>query len=155
MTVRPLAFEDLRAVEAIEIRCYRTPWTQALFATEVAKPTSVCLGAFGEDGLRGYAIGSRYPDAWHVMNVAVDPEHRQRGIATLLLERLLEQTDRDSPASHTLEVRVSNLAAIALYEKFGFVSRGVRPAYYADNREDALIMWRVGVGHEPDVEVGA
>lgn len=155
MTIRPLSFDDLNAIEAIENRSYRTPWTQSLFATELAKPTSVCLGAFGEDGLLGYAIGSRYPDAWHVMNVAVAPEHRHEGIGTVLLERLLTETGREGPASHTLEVRVSNVAAIALYEKFGFASHGVRPAYYTDTHEDALIMWRVEAGHQVDVELGA
>ena len=85
---------------------------------------------------------SRYVDAWHVMNVAVDPEHRRLGIASAMLQRLFEVTRDDAERGYTLEVRVSNLAAISLYESFGFVSRGVRRGYYTDNREDAVIMWR-------------
>ena len=83
-----------------------------MFAGELAKPSSICLGAFeaeGEDGaLVGYLIVSRYVDAWHVMNVAVDPDHRGRGIATMLLERLFELTADDARRGYTLEVRVSN-----------------------------------------------
>jgi ribosomal-protein-alanine N-acetyltransferase len=94
------------------------------------------------DELVGYLIISRYVDAWHVMNVAVLPQRRRQRIATLLLERLFEQTAGDERRGYTLEVRVSNAAAIRLYEQLGFRPRGVRRGYYTDNREDALIMWR-------------
>jgi ribosomal-protein-alanine N-acetyltransferase len=87
-------------------------------------------------------IISRYVDAWHVMNVAVDPAHRRRGIAMSLLERLFELTDDGTRRGYTLEVRVSNDGAIRLYEEAGFRARGIRRGYYTDNREDALIMWR-------------
>ena len=87
-------------------------------------------------------MNSRYVDAWHVMNVAVDPDFQRRGIATRLLERLFELTRDDQRRGYTLEVRVSNRDAIALYENLGFVRQGIRRAYYTDNREDALIMWR-------------
>jgi ribosomal-protein-alanine N-acetyltransferase len=117
-----------------------------MFAGELAKPSSICLGAFEADTdeaeLCGYLVVSRYVDAWHVMNVAVDPDHRGRGIATMLLERLFELTADDARRGYTLEVRVSNATAIALYERLGFKSRGIRRGYYTDNREDALIMWK-------------
>ena len=95
---------------------------------------------------------SRYVDAWHVMNVAVDPEHRRLGIASAMLQRLFEVTRADAERGYTLEVRVSNRAAIGLYEGFGFASRGVRRGYYTDNREDALIMWKDADVQEPDVQ---
>jgi ribosomal-protein-alanine N-acetyltransferase len=76
------------------------------------------------------------------MNVAVVPERQRRGIATALLDRLFEQTRHDERRGFTLEVRVSNDAAIRLYEQLGFEGRGIRRGYYTDNREDALIMWR-------------
>jgi ribosomal-protein-alanine N-acetyltransferase len=85
---------------------------------------------------------SRYVDAWHVMNVAVTPAYRRRGVARSLLENLFAVTASDERRGYTLEVRVSNEGAIKLYEALGFVSRGVRRGYYTDNREDALIMWR-------------
>jgi [ribosomal protein S18]-alanine N-acetyltransferase len=77
-----------------------------------------------------------------VMNVAVAAEHRRRGIATMLLERLFEATAGRGRRGYTLEVRVSNAGAVALYERLGFKPRGVRRGYYTDNREDALIMWK-------------
>ena len=113
-----------------------------MFASELAKPSSLCMGAFDGDRLVGYLIISRYVDAWHVMNVAVEPEFRRHGIATALLERLFERTSEDERRGYTLEVRVSNAGAIRLYEQLGFEPRGIRRGYYTDNREDALIMWK-------------
>ena len=140
--IRRLQLRDLGAIEEIERVSYPTPWSRSMFASELAKPTSICLGAFEGDRLVGYIVNSRYVDAWHVMNVAVDPERQRRGIATQLLEKLFEVTRDDERRGYTLEVRVSNTDAIALYEKLGFEPRGVRRGYYTDNREDALIMWR-------------
>src|SRR5205809_4680904 len=115
-----------------------------MFAGEIAKPSSISLGAFEPDTrkLLGFLIISRYVDAWHVMNLAVAPEHRRRGIATALLDRLFELTAGDGRRGYTLEVRVSNKHAIDLYERLGFRARGIRRGYYTDNREDALIMWK-------------
>ncbi len=140
--LRALTLAHLTEIEEIEQSAYPTPWSRTMFASELAKPTSICLGAFEGEQLVGYIINSRYVDAWHVMNVAVDPAHRRRGIATRLLERLFELTRYDGRRGYTLEVRVSNAGAITLYEELGFERRGLRRAYYTDNREDALIMWR-------------
>ncbi|MFN2468762.1 MAG: ribosomal protein S18-alanine N-acetyltransferase [Gaiellaceae bacterium] len=142
--LRPLSNRDLAAVEAIERESYPTPWSRAMFAGELTKPSSICQGAFDSEtgALVGYMIISRYVDAWHVMNVAVARDHRRRGIATALLDRLFELTADEKRRGYTLEVRVSNVDAIRLYERLGFRSRGVRRGYYTDNREDALIMWR-------------
>jgi ribosomal-protein-alanine N-acetyltransferase len=140
--IRVLELGDLNAIETIEQKAYPTPWSRSMFASELAKPTSICLGAFEGRELVGYVINSRYVDAWHVMNVAVDPEHQRRGVASALLERLFEVTHDDERRGYTLEVRVSNEEAIGLYEKLGFEPRGIRRGYYTDNREDALIMWR-------------
>src|SRR5581483_3010333 len=140
--IRELDLVDLSAIESIELRAYPTPWSRSMFASELAKPTSICLGAFEGEQLVGYIINSRYVDAWHVMNVAVDPEHQRRGIATALIERLIDLTEDDERRGYTLEVRVSNHGAIRLYESLGFEARGIRRGYYTDNREDALIMWR-------------
>ena len=117
--LRALGLPDLGAIEAIERRSYPTPWSRSMFAGELAKTSS-----------------------WHVMNIAVDPDHRGRGIATMLLERLFEVTADDARRGYTLEVRVSNATAISLYERLGFEARGMRRGYYTDNREDALIMWK-------------
>ena len=140
--LRKLTLSHLAEIDAIERSAYPTPWSRTMFASELAKPSSICLGAFEGDELVGYIINSRYVDAWHVMNVAVHPDYRRRGIATRLLERLFELTKDDGRRGYTLEVRVTNAGAIDLYEGLGFERRGVRRAYYTDNREDALVMWR-------------
>ena len=140
--LRRLELRDLNAIEEIERNSYPTPWSRSMFAGELSKPSSICLGAFEDPALVGYLITSRYVDAWHVMNVAVAPDRQRRGIASALLGRLFELTAEDDRRGYTLEVRVSNAAAISLYERLGFESRGVRRGYYTDNREDALIMWR-------------
>ena len=144
LEIRRLQLRDLGAVEEIERRAYPTPWSRSMFAGEIAKPSSICLGAFDAESARliGYLIVSRYVDAWHVMNVAVAPDYRRLGIASRLLNDLFELTVDDGQRGYTLEVRVSNEPAIRLYERMGFLGRGVRRGYYTDNREDALIMWR-------------
>jgi ribosomal-protein-alanine N-acetyltransferase len=141
---RRLELRDLNAIEKIERASYRTPWSRSMFAGELAKPSSISLGAFEpETGeLLGYLIISRYVDAWHVMNLAVAPKYRRQRIASSLLERLFELTSNEGRRGYTLEVRVSNDVAIKLYEQAGFKARGIRRGYYTDNREDALIMWR-------------
>jgi [ribosomal protein S18]-alanine N-acetyltransferase len=140
--IHALTLGDLNAIEDIEHDSYDTPWSRSMFAGELAKPASLCLGAFEGEQLAGYLIVSRYVDAWHIMNIAVSPDFRRRGIATALLQRLFELTDDRSRRGYTLEVRVSNDGAIILYERLGFTARGIRRGYYTDNREDALIMWR-------------
>jgi ribosomal-protein-alanine N-acetyltransferase len=144
-TIRPLGYGDLPQVIAIERRAFPTPWSLAMFVLELSKPSSICLAAVRDDGSRGgrllgYTICSRYADVWHVMNIAVDPPWRRRGIGTTLLTALIDRAG--SNESYTLEVRPSNPGAIALYERFAFRSAGRRPRYYRDTGEDAVIMWR-------------
>jgi [ribosomal protein S18]-alanine N-acetyltransferase len=146
-TIRPLGYSDLPQVIAIERRSFPTAWSLAMFVLELSKPSGVCLAAVEEepsgqrrDKLVGYLICSRYDRVWHLMNIAVEPAVRRRGIGMMLLEEMLERAGRDE--SYTLEVRTSNMAAISLYEEFGFRPAGTRRRYYADTGEDALIMWR-------------
>jgi len=139
LTVRRLTYSDLPAVLSVERRSFPTPWSLAMFVLELSKPSGICLAASAGEELLGYLVCSRYDQAWHLMNVAVAPERRRSGIARRLIGQLLEEAGRDLP--FTLEVRISNHAAIAMYERLGFRSAGVRPRYYQDNGEDALIMW--------------
>ena len=139
--IRRLTYSDLPGVLSIERRSFDTPWSLAMFVLELSKPSGISLAAADGRGLAGYLICSRYADVWHLMNVAVDPDRRRTGIATTLLLELLERVG-DDDARFTLEVRTSNAGAIALYERFGFRSAGMRRRYYQDNGEDALIMWR-------------
>ena len=139
--IRRLSYSDLPQVIAIERRSFPTPWSLAMFVLELSKPSGICLAARRDGRLVGYLVCSRYDTVWHIMNVAVDPDDRRTGIATALLQELLARVG-DPDARFTLEVRQSNGAAIALYERFGFKAAGMRRRYYQDNGEDALIMWR-------------
>jgi len=152
VTIRTLGYSHLPQVIAVERRSFPTPWSLAMFVLELSKPSGVCLAAVerggaadgrgrrGSERVIGYLICARYADVWHLMNIAVDPAARRRGIATALLEQLFERAGPEE--SYTLEVRPSNAGAIALYERFGFRSAGTRRRYYQDTGEDALIMWR-------------
>lgn len=140
--IAPLEFEHLDQIETIERGSYPMPWSRAMFAGELSKSGSLCLGAFAGGRLVGYLIVSRYVDAWHIMNLAVDLPWRRRGVATRLLEQLFARTEGYVERGYTLEVRPSNGGAIALYEQLGFEARGLRRGYYLDNHEDALIMWK-------------
>ncbi len=139
LRIRKLTYGDLPSVISIERRSFPTPWSLAMFVLELSKPSGICLAAEDENGLVGYLVCARYDEVWHLMNVAVVTEHRRRGIASELIDGLFEEAGSD--ARFTLEVRVSNLPAIAMYEGIGFRSAGRRRSYYHDNGEDALIMW--------------
>jgi ribosomal-protein-alanine N-acetyltransferase len=141
LDIRRLTYADLPQVIAVERRAFQTPWSLAMFVLELSKPSSICIAARENGRIAGYLICSRYDTVWHVMNVAVDPDHRRCGIATTLLEALFDRVG-DEDAHFTLEVRPSNHGAIVLYERLGFRGAGARRRYYQDNGEDALIMWR-------------
>ena len=136
--VRRLAYSDLPAVIAIERRSFPTPWSLAMFVLELSKPSGICLAASAGDELLGYVVCSRYDQVWHLMNIAVAPERAGAGVAG----RLLRACSRRARAA-AVHARGAGLqpGAIAMYERFGFRSAGVRPRYYHDNGEDALIMW--------------
>ena len=143
LEIRRLSYSDLPQVIAVERRAFPTPWSLVMCVLELSKPSGVCLAAVRDGTVAGHLICSRYDTVWHLMNIAVDPALRRRGIASALLEALLERIDDGSGSCQlTLEVRPTNRAAIALYERYGFRSAGTRPRYYQDNGEDALIMWR-------------
>jgi len=143
--IRRLIYPDLSQVIAIERRVFPTPWSLAMFVLERSKQSGICLAAVLDPThggrLAGYLICSRYEDAWHVMNVAVDVDYQRLGVASALLAELYTQV-ADDDARFTLEVRRSNHVAIHLYEREGFRAAGMRRRYYQDNGEDALVMWR-------------
>jgi len=141
LQIRRLSYADLPQVIAIERRAFSTPWSLAMFVLELSKTSGICLAALRGSRIVGYLVCSRYDTVWHVMNVAVDNRLVRQGIASALLDHLFAEVDRPGE-QFTLEVRPSNAAGIALYERFGFKAAGKRPGYYHDNREDAVIMWR-------------
>ena len=148
-TIRPFGYSDLPQVIAIERRSFPTPWSLSMFVLELSKPSGICVAAVDSETRKviGYLVCSRYDLVWHLMNVAVDPAARRRGVGRQLLEAMISRAGVEEP--YTLEVRTSNAPAIALYERFGFRSAGTRPRYYRDTGEDALIMWRGSEQHSP------
>jgi ribosomal-protein-alanine N-acetyltransferase len=133
---------DLDAVEAIERLSFPVPWARAAFADELARPWArLEILRHGPSG-RVVAFCNYWlvADELHILNVAVHPEERRRGHAARLLRHILDEAARGKARVISLEVRVSNQAAAALYRKFGFREVGVRPRYYANNGEDALLM---------------
>ncbi len=138
LAIRRLAYADLPGVLSIERRAFVTPWSMAMFVLELSKSSGVCLAALSGETLRGYLVCSRYAEMWHLMNVAVDPEHRRERIATALIKHLLDEIDGTDKVM--LEVRGSNEGAIEMYRRFGFAAVGHRRRYYQDNGEDALVM---------------
>jgi ribosomal-protein-alanine N-acetyltransferase len=138
--IRELAYADLPLVISIERRSFRSPWSVGMFALEMSKSDTIGLAAIEDERVVGYLVLSRFDRAWHLMNVAVAPECRRRGIASLLIGAAFERIEEGEPV--TLEVRPSNRSAVELYERLGFRSFGLRRGYYPDNGEDALIMWK-------------
>ncbi len=136
--IRRLAYADLPGVLSIERRAFVTPWSMAMFVLELSKSSGVCLAALSGETLRGYLVCSRYAEMWHLMNVAVDPEHRRKGVASTLIKHLLAEIAGTDKVM--LEVRGSNEGAIEMYRGFGFAAVGHRRRYYQDNGEDALVM---------------
>ena len=137
----PMTAAHLPQVAALEKLCFPAdPWSEGLFRDALESPHTVLLMAEGEDGgVLGYAVLSAVLDEGNLDNIAVAPQFRRQGVADALLSALTE-FGRTSLSILFLEVRASNLPAIALYEKHGFVPVGRRKNYYETPREDAILM---------------
>ena len=140
--IRVMTYDDIAAVAAIEKRLFPQPWSETVFTVQLQRESGIYLVCEIAGEIIGYLIADIFVDVWHIMNIAVDELHRRKNIASEMLESYFSITEQEPHRGHTLEVRVSNEAAIDLYRSFGFISSGVRPNYYSDYSEDALIMWR-------------
>jgi [ribosomal protein S18]-alanine N-acetyltransferase len=136
---------DIDQIVAIERGSFPTPWSANIFRSEITSPISRMLVArVDRDAggwVAGYLVYWRVVDETHLHNIAVRRDMRRQGIASRLLGEAVLSLRSEGARWLTLEVRRSNLAAQRFYEKFGFSVRGIRPGYYTDTREDALIMW--------------
>jgi ribosomal-protein-alanine N-acetyltransferase len=145
LVIAPMTVDDLVEVMQIEKMSFRTPWSMAMFKQDLVFPIARCLAARVREHesmrLAGYAICWFVADEVHVTNIAVRADLRNRGVATRLVEEVLGLARDGRMRYCTLEVRKSNEAARALYDKLGFEAGGIRPKYYSDNNEDAVIMW--------------
>jgi ribosomal-protein-alanine N-acetyltransferase len=141
LVVTPMRRRHLPDVLAIESQVYPTPWSQRLFEGELERRGRAYVVARTGERVVGYGGVLMIADDGHIATVAVDPASRRHGIGRTLLRELVRQAMGLGAGQLTLEVRTSNHAAQALYREFGFAPVGARKAYYADNGEDALIMW--------------
>jgi ribosomal-protein-alanine N-acetyltransferase len=141
LVVTPMRRRHLAGVLAIESQVYPRPWSARLFEEELERRGRAYVVARRGDRVVGYAGVLMIADDGHIATVAVDPAEQRRGIGRVLLRELVRLAIELGAAQLTLEVRVTNLGAQALYREFGFAPAGARKAYYADNHEDALVMW--------------
>jgi [ribosomal protein S18]-alanine N-acetyltransferase len=143
--IRKMTHEDLPTVMDLEKASFRNPWSTELLQRELSHDWSIILvleepAPEGGRRLLGVSIFWIVHDEVHVLNVATAPQHRRRGVGRCLLEATLAEGRARKCALATLEVRRSNEPAINLYKSFGFRAVGVRPNYYADEGEDAIVM---------------
>lgn len=138
----PMRRRHLRAVLRIENEVYDNPWSQGLYTSELSTPTGRCYRiARAGTRLVGYGGSMYVVDEAHITTLAVHPDHQGRRIGSRLLLELARAAVAASMTSLTLEVGSSNLAAQALYRRFGLAPAGIRRGYYEASGEDAIVMW--------------
>ncbi|GBG55557.1 ribosomal-protein-alanine acetyltransferase [Sporomusaceae bacterium FL31] len=141
-TIRDMRAEDVSGVLEVEQECFTLPWSRKAFEAELDDNDLAHYLVMEDEGrIIGYAGVWIVLDEAHVTNIAISQSYRRRGLGERLLIELIRSAKQYGALSMTLEVRVTNSAAQKLYEKLGFVKRGIRRQYYSDTKEDALIMW--------------
>ncbi|WP_246287670.1 ribosomal protein S18-alanine N-acetyltransferase [Desulfolutivibrio sulfoxidireducens] len=134
--------DDAGRLAAFERESFPHPWTEGQFRDSLGREHFACYGIAWEGELAAYLSLSLAAGEMEVLNLAVRPRFRRRGLASRLLGHVLQLAHETGMTDAYLEVRASNAPALALYARFGFTCRGRRTAYYPDNREDALLLWR-------------
>lgn len=140
MMIRLMEEKDIPAIAALEKQIFSAPWSENSIRSSFESRLSSWFVAEEQGVVVGYVGSEAVLDSADMMNIAVDPEYRRKGIAQKLTEALMDHLKTKGIQFLMLEVRVSNLSAIALYEKLGFTVAGRRPRYYTNPREDAYVM---------------
>ena len=140
MIIENMTADRVSQVAELEKLCFSDPWSENSVASELMNPLSYWLVALDGDRLLGYVGSQTVVGETDMMNIAVHPEYRRRGVAEKLILALVEGLKGMESHCLTLEVRASNVPAIALYEKLGFAQVGLRKNYYRNPMEDALIL---------------
>lgn len=139
---REMKEEDVPFISRLEEETFSMPWSAASFLQMIEKEDARYYVAEEDGKLLGGCGLLLIAGEGNITNVVVAPEARRKGVAMGMLTHLLAAGDREGLTAYTLEVRISNQAAIGLYEKLGFVSEGIRPNFYEKPTEDAMIMWK-------------
>lgn len=142
INIRHLTEKDIDGVVEIEEFSFSTPWTKGAFYKELENKLARYVVAEIDGKIAAYGGIWLVVDEGHITNIAVHPDFRGRGLGDKIIEAVIEECKKNSIISMTLEVKVSNYAAQSLYRKYGFKPSGIRPEYYTDTKEDALIMWK-------------
>ena len=143
IAVREMQEIDVDGVMSIEKKSFSTPWSREAFQLEVTKNSlAKYIVALRDKKIVGYAGMWLIINEGHITNIAVDPQVRGQGIGDILVKELINICKSLNIKAITLEVRRTNYVAKSLYKKYGFKEAGVRPRYYSDNKEDAIIMWK-------------
>jgi ribosomal-protein-alanine N-acetyltransferase len=140
-SLQPMQADHLDRICRIEGASFSNPWPRESFLGDLRSPHARCIVALIDELVVGYAIGWFVLDELHVLNLAVEPEHRRRGIGKRLLQDLLDAAQRRGCRYAALELRSSNQPAGRLYQEYGFRPVAVRKKYYRHPTEDAVIMW--------------
>ena len=140
MIIEKMTPQHVASVAALEKICFSAPWSESSIASELTNPLSLWLVATVDGKFAGYIGSQSVCGESDMMNVAVSPEFRRQGVGEALVCALSEALKKEGNTCLTLEVRVSNENAIALYQKLSFTQIGRRPNYYRNPREDALIL---------------
>ena len=146
MILTEMKYEHVAQIAELEKICFSDPWSERSISSELENSLSYWLVALEGDTVAGYIGSQTVMGETDMMNVAVHPDHRRKGIAEALVIGLVEALKKQGSHCLTLEVRASNEPAKKLYEKLGFSQIGKRPGYYRNPREDALILrkeWEV------------
>ncbi len=142
ITIRELREEDVKKLAEIEAESFSMPWSEKDFRDLLSHPYCMYVVALLDGEPVGCSGFTNICDVANIDNVVVAPAFRGLGVAQAMLRELISRGEAEHVEAFTLEVRVSNETAIHVYEKFGFVSEGIRPRFYERPVEDANIMWR-------------
>ena len=140
--VRNMIKEDVAQVSELEKKYFSLPWSYESLEKEIDNKGSIVCVAISDNRVVGYGGMLVVMDEGDITNIVVDEEYRELGIGKAIVEFLINEGEKRGCHDYTLEVRVSNEAAINLYKKLGFISEGVRPRFYEKPVEDAFIMWK-------------
>lgn len=140
LTIRPMKETDLEQVMVLDVLCFPSPWSKATYLSELGRGRRAYYLVAEEEGkVVGYAGSWIVGKEMHITTIGVDPDWRRSGIGERMMVAFVKEAQRRNLEEITLEYAVSNAAAEALYEKFGFAREGLRKAYYQDTGEDAVV----------------
>lgn len=141
ISIDRMQMDDTECVAKLDVKCFPTPWSLGAYRTEVNNPSAYYIVAKLDDEIVGYAGMWMIMEEAHVTTIGVDPEHRGKKIGERMVVNMLDEALHRGARRATLEVRKHNYTAQNLYVKYGFHEVSIRKGYYANNNEDALVMW--------------